>query len=162
MHLKSTRKWALAPAVMLLAVAARLSSAQTTKVCTPVAGGSVICTESKPATVGGAVASGMPGVIDGLAKDRADNAARASAQASSDARAQLFVDRAVMVLGQGRDSLAFSSADRAAKLDSLYWDEASRKIGLLYSVDPAATTQQMRETIEPVIDKYRRLKRTPT
>lgn len=138
-----------------LLTASRSFAQGASKVCTPVAGGSVICTESKPATTAGAVTGGLAGIVQGLAIDKANTDANAAASAQQ----QLFVDRAIMVIRQGRDSLAFSATDRAAKLDSLYWDEAATAVGRLYTVNPAAPTQQIRESVEPVIDKYRRLKR---
>lgn len=149
-------------AVILGCIFPLILGAQGTRTCTPV-GSSVVCTESKPSTgVGGALA----GVVEGMAQDRAAKEAKtaaakaaAAAAAESDARSTLFTDRAIMVLRQSRDSLAFSATDRAAKLDSLYWEEGARAIGMLYTINPTASTQAMRESVEPITDKYRRLKR---
>lgn len=140
--------------ILVFAVTGWSAAAAQTRTCTPV-GTSVVCTDAKPASTVGAAADGLAGVLQGLAIDKAN----ADAKAAMDAQVQLFVDRAVMVIRQGKDSLRFSPTDRAAKLDSLYWNDATQSVGLLYRANPAASTQQIREAVEPVVDKYRRLKR---
>lgn len=162
-------------AVVAVTVGAGLLRAQSTTsrtICTPI-GTMLSCattTKSPPPTKWDA----LSGIAQGMAADKAlrdqadalraqrdyENAARVDAQLEANRRSaalfRAFAPRATMVIRRGLDSVATGGG----RMDSLYWNEASRAATNLFSISPEASNQYISDVLEPIVKDYQAKRRS--
>lgn len=141
--------------------AAQASKTTGKTVCTEPVPGIVECVQK--ATTTPACAEGVFACVAKASEDRKARDARRQEQAdAADARMRrtriataqwdAFRPRAVMVMQRGVDSVGFGGG----KADSLLWSEQVTALMTLFEIAPLATTQQMHEAVEPIVNEYLR------